>query len=407
VFTQKTKLALPAIFLALTAFAISANSAPSLVTTIAETLGSPYENFGYIFMLQYLSFALASVSGGWAVSRFGVSNRSLVTAGLIGMGLTLAAAAALPSMSWFVAWAVPLGYAGGLTETFSSIMICRLSGPNASRMMNLSQVFYCIGAILAPQLVAVLLDWQIHWRAAFITLGTPIFLITVVFVLFTRRLNSNCPPQTVNSERPNPKSDIENSKSGIPLRADPLFYCLTAALFIYVTVECSIVCWVAAYFEKHLEVTASAAARRISIYWMGLIVGRAMMLVVPVNWSLGPAAVTGAVGMTVGAALMSLHWSPLTATILIALSGTAAGPVWPVIVAASGHLRDSTKFTSAVIAAGALGAAFGPLLTSYVIRYGGLTAMFPTLTLASSALLGTLLLGRTCSPPGVRSRNAI
>ncbi|NLX06569.1 MAG: MFS transporter [Phycisphaerae bacterium] len=383
-FDRRT-LGLLAVFSVLTAFAISANAVPPLVTTIAEEFGQNYEDFGHIFSLQYFFFAVAAWTGGWAAARLGLTNRGLVMTGLFVMGLLLLAGSQLQSLAWFAIWALPLGYAGGLTETFGSVMIANLGGVGSSKMMNLAQVFYCLGAVIAPQLAAVFLDLDLSWRLALASLSLMILLIAALFTHLTRDLIRRP------AGEPAASAD-EPSEPPVRLLTDRTFHLLAIALFLYVSIECVFVCWIASYFEKFLDVPKEAAASRLRDFWIGMIAGRLLTLALPRRWTLWPAAIVASAGLAAGCALLSFRWPPLIATLLVVVTSLAAGPFWPALVVLSQQVRRSSRFTSAVIGAGALGAAAGPFASGLVIKHFGQSALFPATTAAGLVFLIAVLL---------------
>ena len=132
------------IFLSLTAFAISGNVIPPLITTIANEIAANYTSFGYIIMLQFLSFFIAGIVGGWISERYSVNIRSFVLIGLLLVGLALLVGAKLAKLQWFIIWAIPLGFGGGLVETFGTVLVSVHEKPNSSKLLNLSQVFFCL-----------------------------------------------------------------------------------------------------------------------------------------------------------------------------------------------------------------------------------------------------------------------
>jgi fucose permease len=398
--TRKQKIGLLATFATLAAFALSSNAVPPLATTIAKDLGVSYVNFGYIFMLQFVCFALASVIGGWAASKFGIANRSLVIFGVLSVGLIQAAGSLLPSFGWFIAWAIPLGFMGGLVETFGSIMVCRFGGTQSSKLMNLAQVFFCLGAIFGPMLVGLMLGANLSWQIAFLTLGSAIFLIGIYFTVMTRNVREPQIEVAVDPTDAPPPPAVR-----IPLYRDKLFYLLAASLFLYVCVECSAVCWVPAYFEEYLHLPASSAAQRLSLFWIGMIAGRLVTIVLPSRWTLWPALFVGAAGMMIANLLLSVPHSVAIASGLVMISALGAGPLWPVIVTLSQKFRQHAAFTSCVIGAGALGAAAGPFLSSVAIKVFGMKALFPTLTCGGVILLAVLFLARSCAT-GEQTRRA-
>jgi fucose permease len=374
------------ILITLTAFAISSNAIPPLITTIAVELGINYDSFGPVIMLQFVCFAIAGTVGGWISKRHGVCSRTLVLTGLLLVAITLATGATLHTMWWFIIWAVPLGFGGGLIETFGSIMISNYEAPNSSKLLNLSQVFYCIGAISAPQFVSWILHLQMPWRGAFIVFGSTALIIAIIFM----RLTYNTPkPQCIDDY---PK-EIEHS-AGMPLLKDSLYFLLAATLFLYVTCESMIVCWVSAYFEKYLATPAHAAPMRLSIYWIGLILGRLTITVIPKSWTLWPAMILGISIMLIANILIGLTNSQLIATLLVFASGLGSGPIWPTTVAICHAARNNTQFTSTVIAIGALGVAAGAAVGSITIKYIGLPAFFLAVSVVVVLLLITTCLAR-------------
>jgi len=382
---KASSVALIAVLLTLTAFAISANTIPPLTTTMAERMNVNYRSFGYIGMLQYICFALACLVGGKAVERFGLSCRSLVIGGVFCTGVMLALGAMLPGMGWLAAWILPLGFAGGLTESFGSVMVSKFGKSDSSKLLSLSQVFYCLGAIGAPFLVGLLLGQSISWRLAFVIFGALVTGIGIVFTVFTRNL-----PFDGNEPSAEPTADPAANGPKSLLR-DTLFCLVASGLFLYVAIESSVVFWVCAYFEKHLGVAPASAAWRLSLFWGGIAVGRALVLALPRRWTLWPAAICATIGMALGIALLALPWPASVATVLAFFTGFLAGPVWPVIVSISQHTKRSARFTSAVIGVAALGAGAGPWLSSRVIEYLDWPWFFPILAVACLAMVALIV----------------
>ncbi len=361
------RLSVASVLLTLTSFAITANAIPPLTTSIARDLSTEYETFGYVFLFQYSCFALASCVGGWATERLGLRPRLLVMGGVFAAGAAFLLGPLIQAFRWFVIWVVFLGLSGGLTETFSSIIIAGHDRPGSSKMINLSQVFYCLGAIGTPYVVAALLQAQIAWRTTFVFFGCATVAFGLIFASFYRDVRTEADQAAERrGERVTGRAVINRK----------LFVLFAAAMFVYVINEISLASWISPYFEKRLGISVPSAAWRLATFWTGLVVGRGLMLVLPDKLTQIPSILLGAVGMTAGCVLLSVVGRSWLATALVILVGLSAGPVWPGIVSLS---RQSPRVTAVVIAVGALGAALGPLLSSYVIRYLGLQYFFPTI----------------------------
>lgn len=378
---KSQKLALAAVFLTLTAFALTATSIPSLATTIAADLATRDESMGYIFMLQFLCFAVASTVGGRIRQRFGIADRTLVMTGILAMAVLFATAYAVSTFTWLLLWIIPVGLAGGLTETFACVIVAKLGSRDSSKLLNLAQVFFCAGAIAAPYLVGIMLVAQIPWRSILLILSGFILLIGFFFIAATGTLT---PTPSLPSNPPTAPPPRTSHR-------DRTFILLAAAIFLYVSVELAGASWLAVYFQRNFDLSPGDAAWRQGLFWTGVIVGRGALLILPHRWTVWPPAIACPIGMTIGAVLIACSPSSLTASAAVLFYGLSAGPLWPVIIAISHNYRNSTRFTTEIIAFGALGAAVGPLFGAWLIRFAGLAFLFPAIALGSTALLLTTL----------------
>jgi fucose permease len=375
-----------ALLLALTGFAVSGNAVPPLMTTLSREMGTDISAFGYILSLQFFFFFLAALAGGWAGERFGIKPGILAAAGLLIMTVSLFIAPLLNKFYLFVLWSVPLGFAGGLTETFSTIMITRYDREGSGKILNLSQGFFTFGAVAAPWIISGILDRGISWRTAFFIFGGLLTVITFLFISGTKPFSKG----TIDGmgEKPKPREPFRWSKHLI------LF---SGALFFYVAVESAAVAWISAYFEESLGTSAGDAAWRLSIFWGGLLVSRLGMMVLPDRFTLWPAMIIGAAGMGVSFILFAPTSSPEFTTLLTGTAGFCAGPLWPSTVTAASQRFRSSRKTTIVIGAGALGVAAGPFTGSLIIKIAGLKSIFPIFGTAALFLLFlylTLYLGR-------------
>ncbi len=368
----------------LAAFAVCASSIPPFTTTIAAFLDVPYAKFGYLFFLQYLFFTVASLSLGWGKRRFGFSNKSIVALGLVGSGVFFIVGSCIRSVELFYLWIIPFGFFGGAIETFSSVILSRLEKDGSSRLMNFSQVFYCLGAIAAPQAVSIFLKIGVSWQAAFVLFGLLICVLAAAFVVFFKVPES--PSSEVSSSKRS-KSEHSTRQSSGSLFADPRFLLMSFSLFLYVAVEATASIWSAPYFEHTFSLPPYRAAWRMGIFWGGIVCGRASMIFLPQRFTLWPAVLFGSALMILTSFFLSLISGIGISTLILFLLGLCAGPVWTAIVSLTKNIPGrGEEFTSGVIGIGALGAAFGPMASSLIMKRWGTGLLFPLLV-ASSAVL--------------------
>jgi fucose permease len=263
-------------------------------------------------------------------------------------------------------------------------MVSNHEKPNSSKLLNLSQVFYCVGAITAPQIVSAFLYTKVSWQIILIIFSGFIFLIMCIFLLATRKENL-----MESALKP-----AEISKT--PLLTDKMFYLLAAMLLIYVTFESILACWLSVYFEKGLSCPAHTSALMISVFWFGVILGRSAITVIPARLSLWPAIFSGTALVCVMSFFASLGFTPIIAAILVFLAGIGAGPLWPTTVAICHVARNRQKFTSSVIAIGALGVVIGSFLGGVIFKYMGFNMFFPMVMLGALLLLAVSCASKLC-----------
>jgi fucose permease len=381
--TSNTLWPLIGTLLTLTAFAISGTAIPPLITSIADDIGVAYTGFVYVVMVQYFSFFLACLLGGWLCERYGVNARSFVLLGLGVLTLVFFVGTQLTTLTGFIVWAILLGLAGGLVEAFGCIIISNYEKPGSAKMLNLSQVFYCLGAMAAPLVIAMMLYRQFSWQNIFFVMGLLIGVITIVFLALTQRDESDGVQQE--------KTPNGNAK---PMYTDALFIYLSIMLFVYVTCESMVASWIAVYFEHKLAISAPNAASRLVLFWAGVVVGRFVVAVLPARYSLWKAVFCGIILMILTALLGSLVLSAAPATLLLFLHGVAIGPLWPTLVAIASAARHRAKFTSGVIAFSAIGVTTGSGLGSILLKVADGRLFFPAITVGGVVLLILAILTR-------------
>ena len=340
-------------------------------------MGVSSGNFGaVILMCQFFSFFVAAMVGGWICERHDVNCRIFVLVGLSIVGIAMLVGSTLERLSWFAVWAVAIGFGGGLLEAFASIMVSHREKPNSSKLQNLAQVFFCIGMIAASPIIAAMLYLKVSWQNIFILFGLFILFILVAFSFLTQKSSENVEHSTQKA-----------NNFSTPLLKDPLFFLLAGVMLPYVNCESVIASWLSVYFEERLSVPVHYAALRLSIYWIGVLVGRSAIIFIPKRFTLWPAMFIGILIMCVGAVLASLTLSPVWVTVFVFVCGFGSGPLWPTTVALCHAARQRPKFTSYVIATGALGVVLGAGLGAIIFNYLGSSRFFPAVVLGSIILL--------------------
>ena len=365
------------LFFTLSAFAISANAVPPLISTLAAGFGVGASNFGFFMTLQFVSFSLASFAGGIVKERLRLSNFHVVTAGLIIIvAAFFAGAVLLRSALSLVLWVVPLGLAGGSVETFSSIEISALSAPGSSKNMCLSQAFYSVGAFAAPQLVYLCFGAGLGWKATFLLFGLFSAAVSLFFVWAGGRQGGF---------RRRPRAVGQTGQEAG--KHNRVFAFLLVLMLVYVTLESLSAAWLSYIFEARYRLSAREAAVVLMLFWAGVFLGRFLIVLLPVRWTLWPTLLVSSLAIVASALLLAFVERLAVRHAGALLLGVFCGPMWPVIVMITSVTCGSERRTSTVIGMGAIGFASGPLLGSLLLRAGQSGRFF-----ALQAVLGAVVL---------------
>lgn len=254
-------------------------------------------------------------------------------------------------------------------ETFSSVLLTDFEKRDSSRVINLSQIFFCIGALGAPQIIALLLHYAIGWRTAFVILAACILCVDIFFFFLFAKNFAGPRIEAPGDESTKPP---ENPRRNFGI----FFISAGLAIFSYVVIEIGGASWIAAFFEKSFRIRSERAALSLSLYWFGILLGRALMLIIPAKHTLWTSLIAGCGLMTLSCLFLSLSGSMYVNLVFVTLYGIGAGPIWPSIVMISNMTSRSDQFTAGIIGIGAIGAAVGPFIVSYLIRGYSIERLF-------------------------------
>ena len=377
-------LRLGSLLFSLTAFAIAANAVPPLVTSFARGYSIPFERFGYVFFAQYIFFASASMLIAFLTrGRNGVSI--LITA-LTVSSLLFLSAPILNSFAAVLLWIIPLGFCGGLIETQATILLGREDGRQSGRYVALSQAFFCLGAVVAPQIVSVLLSHDVDWQSGFYIFSSFIGVVAVGAILIL--------PRAYKSKKHKEKNYVARDRSevvSVGRDRGMVLYLFAAAMLLYVVVEGTLVAWLPAFFETRFGLTPASAARTLSLFWLGLLVGRLAMFFFPKRAGNRALLLTSSIAGTICFTFPAFADRVGVVGVFLFISALLLGPVWPLIVTMVRLNFASEGAVAFVVAFGAFGVAVGPFLSSRFIALYGIDDLFLFILLCGCAFSALLV----------------
>jgi fucose permease len=206
--------------------------------------------------------------------------------------------------------------------------------------MNLMHAAFAVGAIIGPLAVGRIMDAGLSWQMIYRLMALATILMAGILSLL--------PFSRLGKESEESKDRPRLTQ----LLKHPLLILGFLVLFLYVGTELGTSSWVSEYYVKFLGTSASTGAYMVSIFWIGLLIGR-----------LGLSGYGGqrqaelilalAVICTLGLTFAILMSGPWLAGVGFFISGLGFSAIYPLVVALVGkHLKNGQGAAIGFVATG-------------------------------------------------------
>ena len=387
--------------ISLAGFAISVNTLPALVSWFSVQLGVPVASFGVIFLLQYASYTICSLTIGRLYASRRLPLLGIVIVALFISAMCLFWIGAIPSFGLLIVAMIVIGGTGGLVESIGTMLITTSNGSN--RMLYSSQFFYAIGAFFAPMAVGFLLYLELPVPVIGHVIGVFSLLISLVVAIcvyqpWKTKLESDARQETQATEHA-----PAEARGASTIRAHRwAFPFLFFTMVFYVILESSVGNWFAVYVHEALHATSSQASFSLSMFWIGLSISRFWYVVLIIRNL--QRTLFGHIAMIVLAVLLILfvpaHGAMWLLYGAILLFGIGCGPVWPLLIEFCSYRFARKHLIMYLVAAGSIGALLGPIVTSTLFSLVGIDHMVVlyagySVLMVAAAITTVTLLNRT------------
>lgn len=324
-------------------FAIAIVSTERLIPRFKTEFLLTHSQAGAILSANMLGFLISILLGG-IISDYS-SKKRLILAGFLLSGTGGILIFLAKSYFMLLLGGLFIGISGGLLEGILSIVIMLVFKEKPGMAMNLTQIFFGIGAGIAPFFATLFREW----RFAYSLIAILSFLLLFVTI-----------PSTIPETRSNEKlKEITN------LFTNPLFLLAAMGMFFYSCTETGIVGWISSLFIEELETSKLWGTLSLSAYWFAQFVGRATVGLKVDRFS--PEKIISILffisGLTLSGAL-TLHITNLS-FIFFSLTGFVMAPIWPTIIA-DARMRFSKTPGAAVGGIAAMGSLAGMIIAPLI-----------------------------------------
>jgi FHS family glucose/mannose:H+ symporter-like MFS transporter len=359
-------------------FGIVLTTLGAVLPTVIERFGIDKAQAGSLFLLMTFGILAGSLVFGPMVDRYGYKGMLLLATALIVMGLEgIAFASSLTVLRIAIAL---IGFGGGIVNGGTNALVADISSEGKSASLNLLGVFFGIGAVGVPFVLATMSGG--FSNATLIASVGALVLIPFLVIAAT--------------PFPAPKQP-----QGFPLAAagrltrDPLLLLMGFMLFLESGMEITVGGWTSTFVNEELAAKPRTALVVLSLYWMGMMLARLALGTFMRN--VPPVRVMYAcisIGI-IGAITLLMTSSLTTAAIGVFMLGVGFAATFPTVLGFVGERYAELSGTafSLVIAMALCGGMLLPWLAGVIGASYGMRGSFiivPAALVLLAVLLGIL-----------------
>jgi len=258
-----------ACFAAIAVFAMSCQVMPPGLEAIGREFQLNRTLQGLLFAMQFGGFFLTSLGGGWLSDHFGRKRFLVGGFYLTAVGFLIARSAV--SYGSLGAAMFLVGCGGGLAETLISLALADLFPERRGQTLNLSQIFYNVGAVITLAGMGLLLGAGGGWRDGYTVAAVAAAACGVWLHLLPI-------PRASMPAAPDP--------AGVPqVASNGLVLLLAIGMLMYVGAEMTMSDWGPSFLMDEFNAGETAAAYSLAGYWLAMMFGRMVYVLLVERWS--------------------------------------------------------------------------------------------------------------------------
>ena len=286
------------------------------------SFGVPVGSAGFLSIIVSTGTILSSLLSHRLIRRFGtgavmVGSVSLTAVALLGTSLA-------PSFWMLVVLAIPMGIGAGAVDSGLNAFVAK---HYAAKHMNWLHCFWGVGAMLGPILISALTKSGFGWRSGYFSIAM-LQVALVALLLFSLPMWRQFEPR---SAQETTEKKAKRAPLLAPLRAAGAKYAM-ATFFLYVTVENSFILWGASYLVKVKDNLPEDAAGWVSLFFVGITVGRALSGILSTKLDSEKLIRLGIFLVLGGIVVLLLPLPAVVAPAALLLIGFGLAPIFPAML---------------------------------------------------------------------------
>jgi fucose permease len=244
-----------------------------------------------------------------------------------------------------------IGLSGGFIESQISSIALEINKKNEGFYLNLTQVFFGIGAFIGPLLPTFIVSKGFSWKYSYAILSL-ICIVNLIYFLFL-----NFPDVEL-------KKTIGSMKifKSVSSNNGVVFFLLIFAMFFYVSAEVGIAFWLPTFLRLDKLFSNILASQVLSFFWFTFIIGRFFIGLLSRKVKILNILIV-ITTLSIPFILMGIYAeNKLLIIVAFMLTGLLFSGIWPLIVSFGGLKFSSYRdfVVSVLIMAGGVGGLFAP-----------------------------------------------
>jgi fucose permease len=370
-----------------------------LLPQLAANTRTSLVQVGLLFPFAYLGAIPAAFLIGVAVDRFG---GALLLACLAPLFIAVIAGFTL---SRSLASLLPLSFAIGVVTsallTGGIVFVAKVYAERSVPAVNLTNLFFGLGAIAGPALVA--------WGTAKWDYGMPALWVGGASAMAALPLLLRFQSRERSQRNERVPTQAGPVGTGWSILRSPLLWIFGVVLLLDVGTEQAIGGWVTVYFHQTVAFPLARAALVASGFWVTFTLGRLLATALSVRLPPRLVLYSGALLAVAAIVLVNLGAGSVNLSICgFLLAGLGLGPVYPTTMAFVGNAFSGRGGTAigAAVATGTCGGMFFPWLEGILIARLGTAAGALLLALTAAGIVVFISLALRRAASGVREAAA-
>ncbi len=368
----------------------------ALIPQMIRDLGWSYTHAGLVVAAGSAAFVLSSTAAGFVLPRLGVRLTVTVGLGLEAFGLLLFGV--WPSVAVSALVYAVLGVGFGAMEVAGNDLTISMERRGRGQLMNLVHAGFAVGGIAVTWTVSWFLAGGGDWRAVYRLLGAATVLVALI--LLTRpalAVTGSVPAAPAGAASAGAGGGLGARRSaGAPDRSLALLMVILPAMGVYVGVELGTASWMSEFVVAAVGGSVAQGARVVSLYWVGLCLGRVGVAILHRGTRhsrlIVALASVAVVGLAITVPAGGITWAAAGA----AVTGVGLSALYPLLIllAGSEYPTRRSQAMGLTSAAGGLGSMLVPLAIAVVAEAFGIRsgmAVYLAMTVTLGALSIALL----------------